>query len=242
MSLSPQPILVYPMPLDNEEVTRTFLPFAHRFAETYLKYDPGDDHELIVVCNKSDPTPSVRAIFDRCNAFYDRYDGDGFDLGSQQMIAKKNRECFQVNFTSRSYFHRHGWLDRLLSGFYIYGDGLYGMSASREGGNLHVCTRGHCYLTETFRNYPHEITSRNQGVFFELAPGTSLTDWYAQLKKPRKIVHMDCMVDLEKFDNVCNRFRDGDQSQMLCLDRHTDYYRDADVDERNRLGAMCLGI
>ena len=130
----------------------------------------------------------------------------------------------------------------MISAFWEYGDGLYGLSASREGGNLHVCTRGHCYLTETFRNFPREIISRDQGVGFEVSKDTSLTEWYANLGLPRRIVHWDACVSVENFDAVVDRFRDGDQSQMLCFDRHSDLYRDADGIEKLRLERMALGL
>lgn len=237
-------ILVYPMPCESEEALKTFLPHAEKFADTYLFYTTTEDQELIVVCNGADPTDEVRKIFEPCNATFERYDGAGFDLGSQQFIAKQRRNSLQINFTSRCYFHRPDWLWKMIVAFEAYGDGLYGCSASREGGRLHVCTRAFMYWTETFRNFPREITSRDQGVGFEVGSDgePSLTEWYASLKLPRKIVHPHRLVDVDKFDTVHNRFRNGDQSNMLVFDRHSDLYHDADAEEKKRLEDMVLGV
>ena len=233
-------ILVYPLPMENEDVLKTFLPFAHRFRETYLANDPGHQHDLIVVCNGADPNDEVRGVFDKCGARYERYDGAGFDLGSQQTIAQSHRNALQVNFTSRCYFHRPNWLWKLVVAFEAYGDGLYGVSASREGGNLHVCTRAFMYWTETFRNFTTSIVSRDQGVDFEVTKGKSISDWYSSLALARRIVHWDRTVNLDVFDTVPNRFRDGDQSAMLVFDRHSDLYRDGDETEKKRLATLCI--
>lgn len=244
--------IVYPLPRDTEEVSKTFWPFAQRFVDTYKKFPPGHPHLLTVVVNKGAVNGEIIELFFGLPVEFIVYDGDGMDLGSQQLVAQKENH-FQVNMTSRMYFHRAGWLERLVQVRDTYGPGLYGMSASYEGGKLHVCTRGFCYDSKDFREYPTEITSRDQGVFFECGEGC-LLEWYQARKQPYGIVTWDSAFVAGKcrhcnerptssFDVYMlskNGFRDGAQQQMLCWDKHSDAYMTADVEEQGRLRAALM--
>lgn len=149
-----------------------------------------------------------------------------------------------MNLTTRCYAHRAGWLLPLLRTRLAVGPGLYGMSCSMEGGNFHICTRGHAYDVEDFALYPHRITSRNQGVFFECGEG-SLTDFFFRLRGCAYVVHFDSYQKYVPYADerlaVPGGFRCGDQSEMLLWDKHSDYYRDAPPEEKHLLEDMAHG-
>jgi hypothetical protein len=242
--------LVYPLPCENIEAKEMFWPFAKRFVESYASHRPGFMHILSVVVNGPEVTGDITDLFQGMPVEFTLYNGQGMDLGSQQMVAQSG-DHFQVNFTTRMYFHRADWLERLVRARYAYGPGLYGMTASHEGGKLHICTRGHAYDSKDFREYPHKIISRDQGVFFECGEGC-LLEWYKSRKQPAIVVSWDniygtgeCLhcgeTNSHTFqDYFCSQdnFRGGDQRNVLCWDKHTDSYRDADADEKKRLSDL----
>jgi hypothetical protein len=245
--------IVLPVPKETPEVWAVFKPFIERFVATYKRFEPGYPHLLTVVVNKSAVSGEIIELFFGLPVDYVVYDGDGMDLGSQQLVAQKENH-FQVNMTSRMYFHRAGWLERLVQVRDTYGPGLYGMSASYEGGKLHLATRGHSYDSKDFREYPTQIVSRDQGVFFECGDGC-LLKWYQTRKQPYGVVHWDqifingqCRHCGEHPNNSfaaywmsSNGFRDGNQEQMLCWDKHTGAYMAADLDEQARLRRLMWG-
>ena len=148
--------IVYPFPAENDEVKALFTPFAERFVDTYFKHRPGYPAWVTVVVNGEKITPEITKLFEGVPAEFKLYEGNGMDLGSQQMVAAEG-DHFQVNMTSRMYFHREGWLSRMIKTRETYGPGLYGMTASHEGGKMHICTRGHAYDSEGF---PGNIPTR----------------------------------------------------------------------------------
>lgn len=234
--------IIYPLPLDSEEVWERFKHYAKRFADTYRQFHPSyDSHEVFVVLNKGDKTEEISTMFNNMRVRFLRYDGDGFDLGSQQWLAKQlDPETFTVNLTTRCYFHCDSWLYMLLKARDTFGPQLYGCFASKESGKLHLCTRGHCMDAADWQEYPHEIKSRDQGVFVECGDGC-LLDWFESRSKQGILVSRDGFTTKGAWFNVPNRFRNGTQSNCLIWDRHTDLYAEADTEEKERLERMCLG-
>lgn len=245
--------ICYTYPAENEEVRALFRPFAERFVDTYFKHRPGHLHVVTVVVNGTEVSADIVELFRGIPVEFKLYEGNGMDLGSQQMVASEG-DHFQVNMTSRMYFHREGWLDRLVEGRETYGPGLYGMTASHEGGRLHICTRGHAYDAKDFREYPHQIVNRDQGVFFECGEGC-LLEWYQARKQPVFVVgwngefgdgkcahcHELSGKNFQDYFTHADGFRNGDQRNVLCFDKHTDAFRDADDQEKSRLTSLCRG-
>jgi len=243
--------VVLPIPMESEETWATFKPFIQRFCETWRKYPPGIRCFLYAVTQGAKANEELYDLFTGLPVGFERYD-EGMDLGAQQHIAGMSNDAFQVNMTSRCYFHRPGWLARMVRFRLANGPGLYGVSCSKEGGKLHVCTRAHAYDVDEFKLYPHNITSRDQGVFCELGDG-SLTDWYWSIGKTPQIVtwadnspYFVCSPEIHPSQTISsecfgNGFRHGDQSDVLVWDRHTDIYSSADDQEKERLRRMMMG-
>jgi hypothetical protein len=233
--------LVVPVPLDDDSVWDIFRPHIKRFTDTYRQFPPGAEHTIMAVCNKADATAEVKAMFDGMPVEWLRYDGDGADLGSQQFVAESSTDnVFQVNLTTRTHAHREGWLTHLVKAREKYGPGLYGITASNEGGRLHICTRAHSYDTRDFRFYPTKITSRDFGVFFELGRGC-LLEWFLEFGRPAYVVTWDRIWRKPEWFDIPNGYRRGDQRNCLLFDKHTERYADANDAERERLTAMMEG-
>lgn len=235
---------VYPIPLDSGEIWAEFAPAVRRFAHTWREFPPMVDCKLMLVANNSDPKGVERDIFKDLDVEWVRYDGAGCDAGSWQLAASLIHG-FQVNFTSRCYFHRAGWLKRLVDARNLGGPGLYGTSASHEGGRWHVCLRAFGIDCEDFKAYPLTYDTRDKGVGFEVGNGSepgSLTEWMIRRKKPPTIVYWDSIHGQLTWDSPDNIFRRGNQEQMLIFDKHTDEYQNASDAEKLRLEGMCFGV
>ena len=218
---------------------------VRRFCDTYRQHSPGADHRVWAVLFGQSETPEIEAIFKGMPVDFIRYDGGGMDIGAAQSCARfLEPDFFTVNFTSRAYFHRPGWLGVLARAREQYGQGLYGLSSSREGGRFHICTRGYSLDAGDFARYPTEIVSRNQGVYFECGEH-SLTEWCREQGLRGYVVTFCGVTNWEwtvaELTPEVQSFRVGDQSDMLVWDRHTDIFRDADLDEKRRLYSLMVG-
>lgn len=233
--------ICYPLPLESEDAWKRFKPHVEEFIGTWLTFPPGVRCQLWVMGCKADVPSEIQNMFSDLPAVFCRYDGDGMDLGCQQYLAQiSDDDVFQVNCTSRMFFHRSGWLNRLVCERNNHGPGFYGMTASREGRDTpYICTRGHCYDVGDFKLYPHNITSRDQGVFVELGDGC-LTDWFNSIGRESYVVTWSNCFGTQDGIAEPNTFRMGDQSEVLCWDKHTKAFALADDTEKERLFDMML--
>jgi hypothetical protein len=244
-------IICYPVPMDNEPTWELFRPYVKRFTDSLRQHDPGCDYEVAAIVNSRADTlddawihlQELAVMFDGLPWNRYHYQGAGCDIGSFQWFARQQTEnVFMVCCVTRVYSHRAGWLKKLVTARETLGPGLYGTSASRESGKLHVCTRAYAFDSEDFKKYPHNITSRDQGVFFECGDGC-LYEWFGEWRS--FVVYWGGCFDVEA-SNIAyaltpdNIYRRGKQTNCLVFDRHTDAYRDADETEKRRLERMCF--
>lgn len=226
------PIIVYPVPLDN---WNTFRPAVMRFTETMKEFPPGCPYVLIPVFNWGTPVDDIRSMFYGLKCQYDYYFSDGADAGSWQHVALRHSDRFLICLTTRCYFFRAGWLYRLVQERKRHGPGLYTTSASHEGGTMHACLRAFGVDAEFLANY-QAIESRDQGTHFE-ADGTFM-NFVENNSGTTKLVLWDHCLDKPEWFSKENRFRNGNQEQMLVWDRHSDAYKNASPEEKQRLERM----
>ncbi len=236
------PKIVYPVPMD---AWSDFSKYFYRFTKSVEDNNPEHIHEFVFVANWGEPLEPHRAKTMDMKARWMSYYGHGCDVGSWQHAVSG---CLDTDFfvlcTSRVYFHRAGWLNRMMFEREKHGPGLYTTSCSHEGGRLHPCIRCVGIDGKIFRDYPLKYESRDGGTKFETgidSPHGSLGDFVKSKGGTVKLVTWDGCYDEPDWFMVKNRFRDGDQSNMLVFDKHTDAYRDADEAERKRLKQMCDG-
>ena len=221
--------VVYPLPLDN---WRTFQPNVEHFLQTWKMYPPGEECHLVCMCCLSDPSDEQWNVF-ACSGVrkvrFHRYDGTGFDIGAHQHFAFQSGSDFNVNVSSRVYFHKAGWLSHMMKSRDYFGPGLFGAAVSRETGILHF--RTHCYGIDApfFRRYPYLINSKDQSYAFEHGafqhPVGSLLNWaQRQGDMATACVYWDGGWRADEWFGRPNIFRRGDQSNLLVFDRHTQWW------------------
>jgi len=234
-------IILYPIPLDNWGV---FEPFARRFADTFRQHPPGDEYELWGMCCFAIPSDPVREIFRDINCtFHSYYHRSQDGIGAHQFASWLfNENVFMVGMTSRCYFHRAGWLTKLVDARNKYGPGLYGLCANRETHPLHICCRCYAIDSDDFKQYPYVLNTREMGFVFETGDGITIDPahvWIKNQGKAAKVVMWDGVYDEPEWFTPNNRWRHGDQSNVLVWDKHTDEYMNASPEEKEKLAAHC---
>lgn len=232
-------LIIYPLPLD---AWATFEPFARRFCKTFREHRPlYDDYKVIVTVQGGKIIDDIALMFYGINTMFLEYSGGGCDIGGAQFVAYNyaSTEDFLINMTSRCHFHREGWLARFMEARTKYGPGLYGASASHEGGTPHICTRAYALDASLMRDYPHLIDTRAKGQKFECGEWC-LTSWIKSRKLPTVQITWDSEQDEDHWRDPKEQgiYRRNNQSAMLVWDRHSDIYRDASAEEKIRLEKM----
>jgi hypothetical protein len=174
--------------------------------------------------------------------FFEYY-ASGEDAGVyQQIVNAQSENALVVFMTSRCHFHRAGWLAKLVEAREKHGPAMYGMAANRETWPLHICGRGTTFDSHDFKFYPHRLDDKaRDGQFFEVGknnPDGTLLDWAERRGLPGKLVMFDGVYDKPDWFKPANRFRNGDQSNVLVWDKHTDIFANADEAEKARLIRM----
>lgn len=236
------PVIVYPLPFDD---WREFEKYAIRFTDTFRQYPPGiRDYEVVAVCIWGHPTDAVKSMFYGIKTRYVAYCQQGCDIGAAQMVAKDySKGHFIIAMTSRCYFHREGWLSRYMQARDDHGPGLYGATASHEGGKAHICTRGYAMDADLWNRYPHLINRREFGEKFEVGEWC-VTDFVRGLGGALVQVTWDREHLEEKWRDPWEKeiYRRGDQNACLIWDKHTDLWRDASPEMKQHLSDLADGI
>lgn len=238
--------LCYPIPLQSEANYEAFLPAILQFRSTWNQFPPGCEFDLVCMCLGNEPTQSIEKIFEGLNPRFMVYTGDGMDIGAAQWLASISEDCWQVSMSTRTLFHREGWLKYMLDAIKLYGDGLYGTCASHEGGTLHIRTNFYALWTADFRSYPQVIDSRERAQKFESGSDPdqpNILDFSElELQWPSYLVYWDGVRKKEDWFTPANRFREGDQSNCLVWDHHHIRWFRADETERWRLSKMAYPV
>ncbi len=245
-------VIVYPVPLDTPEVWQTFKPFVERFCRSFREYPPlGGAVVQPVFCNDDsyEATELLELIPEASRLRPMFYAGGGCDIGCAQLVADSTHgNPFLICMTTRCYFHRAQSVSMLVEARQQHGPGLYGCSASHEGGRLHLCTRAYALDAEDLRAYPHRIIKRGGerggGTFFETGannPDGNLLEWMERRGRPGRLVFWDGVREKPDWFTVPNRFRNGDQSAMLVHDLHTDTWKGAPADQKKILSQWSDG-
>ena len=225
-------IINYPVPLDNWAL---FRPDVEKFTNSLREIDPGEGYEIRAMCAWTDPDDDVREMFRGLPVQFVRYDGPGLDSGSAQFSSDQMTENnFMVCFTTRHYFWKAGWLKAMCDARRQFGPGLYGICANRETYPLHICLRCYGIDSNDFKQYPFHINSKlrcHQWEVYHALP------WMRGLGHVTKLVMWDGVYDEPEWFTRPNRWRNGNQSNLLVFDRHSDSYRDGSPQHRAQLEA-----
>jgi hypothetical protein len=232
-------IITYPIPFN---LWQHYKHFVRRFASTFKEFPPGtEDYELHVTCYWGEPTDQIRRLFYGIKTVMANTYNDSCDIGASQWAGKSTwtGSSFVVGMSTHNYFHREGWLKRLMEARREFGPGLYAASGSLEE-IPHLRTAGYGMDSELWKEFPNWISSRQDCTAFERGPD-SISNYLIKRKSPVKQVLWDSVQDLVDCRKPDNIFRKGNQEQMLWWDRHVDIWKDSEADEKERLTAMADG-
>lgn len=206
---------------------------AWKFAVSYRTYPAGSDHELVVVLDRGNPTVDDYSIWSGITCRFVKHDGAPDDWSWPIQTTLANDPCdFMVMFVTRAYFHRPGWLKRIVDARQKHGDGLYGSMASEVGSPLqtHPAPNPHLRGTmwafdqSTIAKFPHTIKTPQDESRLECGEW-NIANWYESTRKPAMLVTFDGEYSKPDWNKPENTFCKGDQSNLLNWDRHTDAFR-----------------
>jgi hypothetical protein len=234
----------YPLPLEN---WHDFRANVIQFCDSWRAHPPGADCTLFAMCCRYEADSEVREIFRELPVEFSRYDGGGFDIGAHQHCALEIGDAFQIGVSSRTFFHREGWLKKVLEVREYFGPGLFATAVSLETGVQHFRTYFYGMETAEWRQYPHLIGSKETTFAFEHAAYGRQDMCILNWAKGRP--HMAIAAvnwdggwrETEWFFRP-NIFRLGDQSNLLAFDRHTELWRAASAEAKEYGRRVAFGI
>lgn len=199
--------------------------YCARFVTTYHEFPPGIEHETIVVSNGGPLSQNITLLFWDMNAsMWPRENDPGWDITAY--IAAARGPCADADMIlclgESVYFHREGWLKRLVDAWAKHGPGMYGPFAS----NL---VRSHLNTTAFFtspvllRQSPVNPRDRYGWEHGE----HSFWRWVSGRGMPVRLVTWDGEWEPRSWRSPPNILWRGNQSNCLMWCNHTDHYAGA---------------
>lgn len=213
---------------------------AQRWAESYRRFRPEMEHDLIIVNRYTD---APNSSLDDLGAMEIRYDEKGWDCGTWKFVAKYVPSPFLVCFNSSTIIQGPGWLERFIGAVERNGAGIYGPLASYEI-VPHIRTPCMAFTPEVMNAFPQEVTSREDTYRFESCgypDGTpNVTQWARSKGFQTRLVTWSGDFDQPEWKQP-NVFRQGDQSDLMVLDRHCAAYEVSDAAGKAQLERLAYG-
>lgn len=209
-----------------------------RFVNTYREYPPGPDHDLIVVCNGGPLPTETGVLFSGVGARFFPRSNDGWDIGGYIDTARgpgKDYDCL-VCFGESVYFHKPGWLERIVESWDKCGPGMYGCLSSNVI-RPHLQTTAFATSPQFLRAYPTPIRSRGDRYTFEHGQ-FSFWKWLTIQNKPVRLVTWDGCWTPEEWRMPSNIIWKGDQTNCLVWCNHTDNYWKMDSKTRHKWATL----
>lgn len=147
-----------------------YFPLAKRFADTWLRFPPGQEpHTLYVGGNGGPVPPQSRSLF-RPGTQFLHHDNTGLDIGLFQLAAETIPCDLLVCLGAPVHFHRSGWLERMVGAYLENGPALYGCW-SYLSPDWHVRTTVFWFPPQLLQTYPLAIgNTRSSRYDFEHGP------------------------------------------------------------------------
>ena len=217
------------VPLDNWDLFESPM---KRFCDSWRRFPPESDLELVAICCQSDPTEVLSEMFKGLPVRFVRDDSNaGKDVGFHQRFAQRQDSEFIWCMNSRMYFHRAGWGKAMEQARCQNPDiKLFGLSASRDV-RLHIRSAGYALCIYDLLEWEEEIISEETAQRFELG----LLDFFKDREKRSGLVYWEGVFCEPDWFLPQNIFRDGTQENMLVWDRHSDIYSESDSEYRAQL-------
>ena len=195
---------------------------AGHFIDSYRCHPPGFDHHLLVVCNGGHLSAKNKAIFDPVpHEFLVRTNDPGWDISAYIDVARRFDSDLQVCLGESVYFHRAGWLKRLVDCWQDHGRGMYGFFSSYLV-RPHLNTTAFAASPQYLRSYPPPV-DRPTRYSFEHGD-RSLWRRIIEAKGAARLVTWDGCWQPEDWRKPPSILWRGDQSNLLLRCNHTDKF------------------
>lgn len=203
--------------------------YCARFAATFREFPPGVECEIVVACNGGPLPKSTSLIFSGMSAkMFPRVNDPSWDLGGYFDAARG--PCADADMLlclgESNYFHKEGWLKRLVDAWENHGPGMYGPFASNVV-RAHLQTTAFCCSPTLLKQYPIRVCDKASRYALEHGE-QSLWRRTAARGMPVRLVTWDGDWEPRMWRKPPNILWRGDQSNCLWWSNHTDRYRDAD--------------
>lgn len=203
--------------------------YSARFVTTFHEYPPGIDCDVLVICNGGPLPTTTTILFSDMNARMFPRSNEGWDIGGYIEAASKAVTNYDMMLCCGEsvYFHRPGWLKRLVQAWEKYGPGMYGSLSS----NLvrgHLNTTGFCCPPKELLRYPKAVSTREDRYEFEHGK-ESLWRRMAFRGLPVRLVTWDGDWEPRGWRCPNNILWRGNQTNCLIWCQHTDRYEKANV-------------
>lgn len=195
--------------------------FIARFVASWQLFPPGAPCDLWVACNGGPLESYQQLMFAPMNAMmFPRVNDGGRDLTGYQDAARGPCSDYEaVLFLGESiYFHRKGWLKRLVDAWQRWGDGFYGPFASNNT-RPHLQTSAFFCSPATLLSYPIRPLTRPARFEFEHGE-TALWRRVAVQGNPVRCVTFDGEWPPQIWRLPQNILWRGNQSNLLMMNNH----------------------
>jgi len=213
---------------------------AARFAASYAAFPPGVEHETLIACNGGEPDSRFAVFFAGFPepSFFPRTNA-GWDIGAyiQASLGPAAGADLIVCLGESVYFHRAGWLKRIVEAWEAYGEGMYGIFSSHVI-RAHLNTTAFVTSPKILADYPVPVVSRQDRYEFEHGK-MALWRLLAMHAKPTLLVTWDGVWPPGTWRRPANILWRGDQSNCLVWCNHVERYRDMTPLVRQRWQGWC---
>lgn len=164
----------------------------------------------------------TRLLFSPLNPRFVEHDNSGQDIGLFQMLAITSQADMMACYGESAYFHREGWLLRMVEAWKRNGPGLYASNTSNQV-RPHVQTSGFACPVMLIREYPVKVNTKADRYAFEHGENC-ITHQAVRSGFPVMLVTWGGEYNATIWRQPENVYRKGDQSNCLCFNNHTDGY------------------
>lgn len=204
--------------------------YCTRFVSTYHEYPPGAEHDLLVLCNGGPLKTSCTVLFSGMNArMFPRENDPGWDISAY--IHAANGPCADSDIIlclgESNYFHRAGWLKRIVEAWEKHGPGMYGPYATNVI-RSHLQTTAFACSPIMLRQYPKKVATGGDRYEFEHGE-RAMWRLLAARGYPVRLVTWDGEWIPRAFRVPNGIIWRGNQENCLMWCNHTDHFRDADT-------------
>lgn len=203
--------------------------FCTRFANTFAANPPGQEAELITICNGGPLSKEAGLPLANIGSIFFARSNDGWDIGGYSELAQSIDTDFLICLGQSCYFHRPGWLKRLIDARHKFGEGMYGIFSSNSV-RPHLNTTAFAVDAALLRSWP-KVTTKEGRYQFEHGEN-SFWRRVQGLKKTVCLVNWDSEYAPMFWRMGQNIFWRGDQSNCLVFCVHCDRYRDANEETK----------